>query len=128
VGQDSDPDSGRECPGGRPCRGTAKQANAALAGYGIELQDTWQAIRAVEVRVLRASQGTCDLLDHELLERFLSSRDEGTFTFLALSVGALATALAEMAKAAPLPAALTIKTVKAVALVATALPDCLITR
>src|ERR1700692_1913562 len=29
-----------------------------------------------------ALQGTCDLSDRELLERFLSHRDEGAFTFL----------------------------------------------
>src|ERR1700692_2057165 len=29
-----------------------------------------------------ALQGTCDLTDHELMERFLSKRDEGAFTFL----------------------------------------------
>jgi DNA-directed RNA polymerase specialized sigma24 family protein len=29
-----------------------------------------------------ALQETCDLPDHELLERFLSHRDEGAFTFL----------------------------------------------
>jgi RNA polymerase sigma factor (sigma-70 family) len=29
-----------------------------------------------------ALHGTCDLTDHELLERFISNRDEGAFTFL----------------------------------------------
>jgi hypothetical protein len=29
-----------------------------------------------------AVQGTCDLTDRELLERFLSHRDESAFTFL----------------------------------------------
>ena len=45
----------------------------------------------------------------ELLRRTLDRRG------ITLGVGALATALAETAKAAPLPAALTIKTVKAAA-------------